>query len=167
MQLIVMKGFSGSGKSTLAQAVSRELHWPLVDKDDIKDLLDNYHPESGGLAYDLMFNIARRQLLLGLSVICDSPLTGSIAYEHAQTIVTETHADLGIIECHCSDETQWKQRIDGRKSLQLPAHHQTDWEAFQIFLRQPHVQTKIPVTHPCLVIDTAQSFNICLRTVLT
>jgi len=33
---------------------------------DVKDLLDNHMPEAGGLAYDIMFNIARRQLLIGI-----------------------------------------------------------------------------------------------------
>ena len=34
--LIVMRGLAGSGKSTLARALSRDLGWPLIDKDDIK-----------------------------------------------------------------------------------------------------------------------------------
>jgi predicted kinase len=47
MWLIVMKGFAGSGKSTLARALSRELGWPLVDKDDVKDLLDGHVQAAG------------------------------------------------------------------------------------------------------------------------
>jgi shikimate kinase len=42
MWLIAMKGFAGSGKSTLGRALSREFGWPLVDKDDVKDLLDSH-----------------------------------------------------------------------------------------------------------------------------
>ncbi len=123
-----MKGLAGTGKSTLGRALSRELGWPLIDKDDVKDLLDGHAPAAGPLAYRIMFNIARRQLLQGLSVICDSPLTGSISYERVEGIVAETHACLAVLECFCSDESLWRQRITGRKALQLPAHHQTNWE---------------------------------------
>ncbi len=111
MWLIVMKGFAGSGKSTLARALGRELGWPLVDKDDVKDLLDGHAQAAGPLAYAIMFNIARRQLLQGLNVICDSPLTGSISYERAQGIAKEMHASLAVVECICSEESVWRQRI--------------------------------------------------------
>ena len=40
MLLIALKGLSGSGKSTLGCALSKQLGWPLIDKDDVKDLLD-------------------------------------------------------------------------------------------------------------------------------
>ena len=76
MWLIVMKGEAFSGKSTLARARSHELGWPLVDKDDIKDLLDGHAQAAGPLAYAIMFNIARSLLLQGLNVIYDSPTSG-------------------------------------------------------------------------------------------
>ena len=137
MWLIAMKGYPGCGKSTLSRALSEHRGWPLIDKDDVKDLLDGHAQAAGPLAYAIMFHIARRQLLQGLNVICDSPLTGSISYERAQRVVLETHASLAILECICSDESLWKQRINDRKTRQLPAHHQTDWDAFVVRLRQP------------------------------
>lgn len=166
MWLIAMKGFAGSGKSTLSRALSKHLGWPLIDKDDIKDLLDDHAQNAGPLAYMIMFNIARRQLLQGLNVICDSPLTGNISYERAQKIVTETQTSLVVLECVCSDEALWKQRIKGRKTLHLPAHHQTDWDTYQAFIRQPHLQENYSITHPHLIIDTAQPLHICLHNVI-
>jgi predicted kinase len=165
--LIAMKGLAGSGKSTLAHALSRELGWPLIDKDDVKDLLDSYMQAAGPLAYEVMYNIARRQLLQGLNVICDSPLTGNISYERAQSAATQTQASLAIVECICSDEVLWQQRINDRKTHQLPAHHQTDWDAYQRLLRQSQFQEHhYPITHPHLVVDTAQPLHSCLTTVL-
>lgn len=38
--LIALKGHPGSGKSAVARALSRRLLIPLIDKDDIKDVLD-------------------------------------------------------------------------------------------------------------------------------
>src|SRR5258707_12806236 len=100
MWLIALKGLAGTGKSTLGRALSKQLGWPLIDKDDVKDLLDNHMPEAGGLAYDIMFNIARRQLLQGLNVICDSPLTNIRAYEHALSTAGEPHSLIAVLECY-------------------------------------------------------------------
>jgi predicted kinase len=167
MCLIVMKGFAGSGKSTLARALSRELGWPLIDKDDIKDLLDDHAQAAGPLAYAIMFNIARCQLLQGLDVICDSPLTGNISYERAQVAATAACASLAIVECVCSDESLWEQRINERQTLQLPAHHQTNWNAYQLLLRQSQFQEhQYPIIHPRLVVDTVLPLQECLMSIL-
>ena len=76
----------------------------------MRDLLDESVPDAGGLAYVIMFNVARRQLLQGLSVICDSPFAYRRCYERAQEIAQETTARLAIVECRCSDETVWRRR---------------------------------------------------------
>jgi predicted kinase len=162
MWLIALKGLSGSGKSTLGRALSKQLGWPLIDKDDVKDLLDGYKTEAGGLAYDIMFNIARRQLLQGLNVICDSPLVSSISYQSARKIVTETSASLAVIECRCSDELLWNQRIDVRKALQLPRHHQTDWDAFKSILQDKLNEGNYQIIDPFLIVDTVKPFQECL-----
>jgi len=44
MWMIALKGFSGSGKSTLGRALSRQLGWPIIDKDDIKLLSEANYP---------------------------------------------------------------------------------------------------------------------------
>lgn len=162
MWLIALKGLSGSGKSTLGRALSKQLSWPLIDKDDVLDLLNGFTPEAGGLAYDIMFNIARRQLLQGLNVICDSPLVNSISYQRARNIVVETSTSLAVIECRCSDEWLWSQRIDGRKTIQLPAHHQTDWDAFRRIYLSKLAEGNYPIIDPVLVIDTVRPFQECL-----
>jgi predicted kinase len=166
MWFIAMKGFAGSGKSTLSRALGKHLSWPVIDKDDVKDLLDGHAQAAGTLAYQIMFNIARSLLLQGLNVICDSPLTGNISYERTQKIATETHASLAILECVCSDESLWEQRIKSRKTLQLPTHHQTDWDAYQLLLRQSQLQEHhYQITHPHLIVDTALPLNACLTSV--
>jgi predicted kinase len=162
MWLIALKGLSGSGKSTLGSALSKRLGWPLIDKDDVKDLLDGSTPEAGGLSYDIMFTIARRQLLQGLNVICDSPLVSNRAYQHARDIAAESSTSLAVVECQCSDEWLWSQRINARKTLQLSAHHQTDWDAF-LRLRPNYIaQGNYSITDPLLVVDTARPFQECL-----
>ena len=151
--LLAMKGPPGSGKSTLAQALSRRLGWPLIDKDDVRDLLDDAPP---GLAYAIMFNVGRRQLRQGLSVICDSPLGYRRTYERAAQIADETGASLAVIECHCPDEGVWRQRIAARRFLPLPTHHTTDWAAVQAFHRRTAAEAGWAIRHPRLGVDTTR-----------
>lgn len=152
--LVAFKGYPGSGKSTVARAVSRRLGWPLIDKDDVKDLLDGHTPEAGALAYNVMFNVARRQLSQGLSVICDSPLTHRKGYEHAARIAEQMGAALAVVECRCPDDALWRQRIEARQALGLPAHHKTDWTSLQDHLRTAKSDASYSIVHPYLVVYT-------------
>jgi predicted kinase len=166
MWLIAFKGPAGTGKSTLARALSVQLGSPLIDKDDVKDILDGHTSEAGPLAYDIMFNIARRQLLQGLNVICDSPLVNNMSYQQARNIAAEASASLAIVECRCSDEWIWSKRIDSRKVLGLPGHHQTDWKSFTRLLPGMLADGSYPITHPLLVADTAKPFQDCQLEIL-
>jgi predicted kinase len=156
--LVAFAGEAGSGKSTLSRAVGHRLGWPVVDKDDIKDILHGHTIEAnaGGLAYDVMFNVARRQLLLGLSVICDSPLTGGAG--HAAQVAAATGARLAVVACRCPDEAVWRDRINARKDLGLPGHHQTDWDTMRVHSRPDplplHASEAEAAGHPYLQIDT-------------
>ncbi len=162
----MLKGFPGSGKSTLGRALSRRLHWSLIDKDDVKDMFSEQVPDSNKLAYNVMLNIARRQLLQGLNVVCDSPLTHLTTYIHAQNIALETHASLVIVECFCSDELLWQQRVGARKQRGLPAHHLVDWETLQAYRREHHAEASFPITHPHLLVDTARPLEACVAEVV-
>ncbi len=153
LRFLLMKGPPGSGKSTLARALSRRLGWPLVDKDDVRDLLDDSNP---GLAYDIMFSLGRRQLLQGLSVICDSPLGYRRSYERAVRIAQETRARLAVVECVCPDEEVWRRRIEARQALSLPAHHTTDWVGVQAYHQRTAEDGGYSIAHPHLVLDTSR-----------
>jgi predicted kinase len=166
MWLLALKGLPGCGKSALGRALSKQLGWPLIDKDDIKDILDGYADEAGRLAYESMFNVARRQLLQGLNVICDSPLAYRISYAKVQQIAAETHARLAIIECYCSDEQEWRRRINARKLLKLPAHHQTDWMNMQAYVARVREESAYPISEPYLRVDTIRPLEELVDEVL-
>src|SRR5579871_6024884 len=159
MWLITMRGLSGCGKSAVSRALGKQLGCPVIDKDDVKDILDGHTPEAGPLAYETMFNVARRQLIQGLDVICDSPLTFRISYEKAQLIATGTHASLVIVECICSNEQEWSQRINRRKQLHLPAHHQTDWDTLQTNRAAAERIMDYPIAHPRIIVDTVKPLS--------
>ena len=151
--LLLMKGPPGSGKSTLARALSGQLGWPLIDKDDVRDLLDDSAP---GLSYDIMLNVGRRQLLQGLSVICDSPLGYRRTYEHAVAIADEAGATLAVVECRCPDAVVWRERVEARRVLWLPAHHTTTWAAVESYLERTAADDGDAIGDLHLVIDTTR-----------
>jgi len=59
----------------------------------------------------------------------------------------------------------WRSRLNTRKELQLPAHHQTDWDAFQQIRFALHTQANYPLTVPYLLVDTARPPEDCLAEV--
>ncbi|MDQ3704541.1 MAG: ATP-binding protein [Chloroflexota bacterium] len=156
MLLVALRGMPGSGKSTLGRAISKRLGWPIIDKDDVKDLIDGHCDDSGTLAYEVMFNIARRQLQQGLNVICDSPLTYASLYEQARRVADDTGARLVVLECVCSDEEEWQRRVDARQEMGLPGHHMSSWEKLQGYRLMVEGKVEYPVGVDRLVLDTVR-----------
>jgi len=148
-----MKGPPGSGKSAIARELSRRLGWPVIDKDDIRDLLPD---EIGGVSYEAMLAIARRQLLLGMSVIADSPLGYERGYRVALRTAKEASALVAVIECVCSDDAEWRRRIEARGSMGLASHHATDWQRVRDFFARTAAEPFV-VDVLRLTVDTASA----------
>lgn len=106
--------------------------------------------------YGAVLAIVRRQLLLGLSVIADSPLGYGQSYRKAVALAAECAAQVAIIECVCSDETVWRQRIDARPGTGLAPHHTTDWARVEAFFARAATDAYTIVV-PHLVVDTADA----------
>jgi predicted kinase len=164
--IIAFKGHPGSGKSAVARALGRRIGIPLIDKDDIKDILDTHADDPGGLAYTAMFSVARRQLLQGLSVICDSPLSEPLGYTAACVVAHDTGARLVVIECFCSSEAEWRRRIERRAALRLPAHHITSWEALADHMRRREDSSSYQIAEPHLVVDTYAPLDHVITTIM-
>jgi predicted kinase len=127
-----------------------------VDKDDVKDVLDGRAPEAGGLAYEVMVAVARRQLEQGLSVICDSPLVSRWAFDQARRAARDAGAELVVVESRCGHRAVWRARIEARRGLALAAHHQTSWAGLQTYLEWVEAQARYRIAAPHLVVDTGQ-----------
>jgi predicted kinase len=163
MLLVALKGMPGSGKSTLGRAISKRLGWPIIDKDDVKDLIDGHSDDSATLSYQVMFNIARRQLEQGLNVICDSPLTYEGLYEEARQVAIEAGARLVVLECVCQDEAEWQRRVDARKDLELPGHHMTNWRKLQEYRQSVEGKTEYAISDPHLVVHTNRPIDVLVQ----
>lgn len=159
--LVLMKGPPGSGKSTIARELGRRLGWPVIDKDAVRDLLPD---ELGGLSYEAMLALAERQLAIGLNVIADSPLGYGQAYEKARDIGAVAGARMLVIECECSDDAEWRRRIEQRAGTDLAAHHATDWTKVEAF-HERTAADPYDVDVPRLVIDTTGPIERTVRDV--
>jgi len=168
-QLIVFAGTRGTGKTSLARAVARELQAVYLDKDTIKDCaialaeklkLDQMLQLAGPLSYELLVDVARDNLSLGLSVVLDSPAGYQVFREKIKGLARSARVEFRLIECICTDERLLRQRVESR-SQDLPAYRTRDWANYQHDLAQFE-----RLTERRLVVDTAESLSVNLRKVL-
>jgi predicted kinase len=81
--LVIVTGAPGVGKSTLAEALTRELSYVLIAKDDVKEVLFDslgtgereWSRRLGTASFGLMFLFARRVLETGGSCIVEANFT--------------------------------------------------------------------------------------------
>ncbi|PIA37829.1 hypothetical protein AQUCO_03000398v1 [Aquilegia coerulea] len=126
--IIAMKGHPGTGKSTLAHAIATALRIPLIDKDDVRN---HTHPLStsssakqlNDLSYLVIWQIAKTQVDMGLSVVIDSPLSCLAYLDHLKEIAAPVGAHVVIIECVSHDEAKWRQRLEERGTNDVASWH--------------------------------------------
>jgi hypothetical protein len=121
--LILVCGLPGSGKTTLARRLAADLRAPLISKESLQALLDDFAPGAVPVtAYHLLMALAAQQLALGLRVILDAVFPTPLFREEAREIAIRHDAHLRIIHCTCSDEAAWQARIDADD----PSGHRRD-----------------------------------------
>jgi predicted kinase len=154
--LIAMRGGPGAGKSTLARGLARSLRIPLVDKDDLKDILDpafdNTH-RAGALSYAGMWSVVERQLSVGLSAIADSPLSGGESFHCLRALRERYGVRVVVLSCTCSRSDLWQARLDGRVGDPQYAPHRfrPGWEHVGAWNACYGI---VPAWDPHLVLDT-------------
>ncbi len=165
-QVVVFAGLPGTGKSNLARALARELHVAYLDKDTIKDCamrlagemgLEQGAKLAGALSYELLVDLARDNLTLGISVVVDSPAAYRAFREKIKAMARAVKSDLKLIECICTDERLLRDRIEQR-GQDLPSYRTHDWQTYQ----QDRVRFE-RITDQRLIVDTAESEAVNLR----
>jgi predicted kinase len=168
-QLIMFAGTRGTGKTSLARAVARELRAVYLDKDTIRDCviaqtekqkLEQAPQLAEALSYELLVDLARDNLSLGLSVVLDSPAGYQAFRERVKGLARSARVELRLIECICTDERLLRQRVEGH-GQDAPAYRTRDWATYQHELAQFE-----RLTERRLVVDTAESLALNLRKVL-
>jgi predicted kinase/diadenosine tetraphosphate (Ap4A) HIT family hydrolase len=151
--LVALRGLPGVGKTTLARALSRELGWTVLDKDDLEAGLHGRTNSANHLAYDLLFRLAGRQLQHGLSVICDSPLRHPSLYALAVATADEAAARLVVLDCILSDEAELRRCIHARASGDTAPWTINAWSALEEYRAHTSVNAEFEINVPRHVAD--------------
>ncbi len=133
--LLIVNGYAASGKTTLARALSRELRWPLVVKDEFKELLfdrlgaSDYQESKrlGVAAIEVMFSVARELLAAGTSVIIESPLVPR--FDNPRLRALERDADfltVQVVLTGDSDVLFERYRTRAERGERHPCHFDHD-----------------------------------------
>ena len=161
MKLIIFSGLPGTGKSTLAEAVGHYLVFPVFAKDWLEasllqsGLTSTDKTRSLGYAsYELLTLLAKRQLMLGQSVILDSvAATRSIRSEWGR-LAKRYQVERRVIECVCSNEMMHRARLKVRRR-RIPGWHELEWSEVERVKRY-----YLPWRQAHLTLDMANPFKV-------
>jgi predicted kinase len=134
MRLIILAGLPGAGKSRLAEALGRMLKAPVFAKDFLEAALlraglaqvEGSRALLGRLGYDLLTELARRQLQLGQSAILDSVASTNSIRDEWRALARSYDATWRVLECVCSDEALHRARLATRQR-DIPGWPELEW----------------------------------------
>jgi predicted kinase len=139
--------------------VGRELGIPVFAKDWLEATLvrSELQPMKeekplGFAGYELLTILAKRQLMLGQSVILDSVAASSSIRSSWRQLSDEYNADRRVIECICSDEDLHRARLKERKR-NIPGWHELEWSEVERVKRY-----YVPWEEDHLVLDMINPF---------
>ncbi len=115
--------------------VAQTLGIPLFAKDRFQSLLRQHNLAGRATAdgYYLLLDMADEQLGLGMSVILDAvfPLPGY--RKEAEQLADKHTAKFRPIYCYCSNEDEWKKRLDNRSHIYVPHWSPVGWSEVEHF----------------------------------
>jgi len=169
--VVVVSGPPGSGKTSLAAALSTRLGWPVVSRDAVKagmiDAERRQEPPPLGdplavKAYEVMYEIARRHVECGVSVIVESAFRVDLSKPELEAM-TEG-AEVRQIACYCPIELLIE-RFDARRTSDGRRRAHPDDAVLQLFRDASfgwHLYEPVELGAPLLQVDTTDGYNPCL-----
>jgi predicted kinase len=167
--IVIMAGLPATGKSTLCRALASRLSGTVLDKDEIRSTLFSpqdieYVTEQDDFCMAIMMQTAAYILQRNpqRTVFLDGrPFSHRAQIEEVVRQAEELNQPWRILQCVCSEESA-KKRLD--QQTQSGGHPAAD-RNYALYLR---IQAQFQeITRPRTVIDTDQSFEVCVQSGLT
>jgi predicted kinase len=152
-----MAGMPGSGKTTLARAIANETRAVILDKDVFHSAALRVGIErrtSGGLAYEILFDLAADIARYGHSIIVDSAAYFPIIIAKGQRIAEDNRMAYRIIECTCPKE-HLPTRLASRES------RSSQWTTLLDIDMESRPDAE-PLSHPHLTVETTRPLDSIL-----
>ena len=108
----------------------------------------------GFTGYELLTELAKRQLSLKQSVILDSVATTESIRVLWQDLANQYGGEWRVIECICSDESLHRKRLEGRQR-DIPGWHELQWSEVD-GVKSYYASW----SEPRLVLDAVNSFEM-------
>jgi predicted kinase len=155
-----MAGMPGSGKSTLAHAIAGQTGAVILDKDVIHSALMRNGLEkqnSGGLSYEVLFDLAADLAKYGHSIIVDSAAYFPIIISKGRCIAEDNGMAYQVVECVCPKD-ELTTRLGARESR---SSQPSQWTAL-LDIDMEHRPGAEPLSHPHLTVDTTRPLESIL-----
>lgn len=161
--LLIVTGPPCAGKTTLGKRIARELGWPLINKDGIKEALFDtlgwqdraWSKKLGYASYTVLFYVVEAQLAAGCSVVVESNFRVEFDSERFQALA-RCHPFRAVqILCHAAPETLLQRFAQRTASGERHPGHVDHlyYEEFVASLAQ-YTYTPLVLDGPVLAVDT-------------
>lgn len=162
--VLQMAGIPGSGKSAIAAGVGQRTKAVVLDKDVMMAAAVRAGvavEDTGGLAYEMGFAMARSLLKAGQSVVLDSPAAFEVIREKGRSVAEEAGAHYYIVECVVPEVALAEARLENR----TPTHalHPKGLDGIDTGFERDGTSA---LSEPHLELDTSQDLDTCLERVL-
>jgi predicted kinase len=169
--LLIVNGLPATGKTGLARQLGRELHWPIIHKDAIKELLFDTlghgtlerSRELGVATIALLYHMAACQLRAGVSAIVESNFKPTAAAQQLNLLLAKHGARALQILCTCAPAER-QRRFFAR--ARHPGHADAALSAAERAALLSERLDPIPLAAPLLTLDTTDFAQIDIASVL-
>jgi predicted kinase len=173
--LIVVTGRPAAGKSTLATWLGQQLAFPVIGKDDIKEVLFNqlgwrdreWSKLLGRASVEMMYYFAQTQLKIGNSVILDNAFHPDLASAKLQSLSRLYGASTLQIICDADGRVLFE-RFKGRAESGIRHEGHVDTQSldeFEAHLKQES-PLKLDIGGQVLQVDTTDWATVCYEAIL-